>query len=159
MKELDTIGIKLCDEQAELFEKSLEYKNVGSLLFIKRFVYSETAKKFDDLSIINQIFSPDEELKKINSNKQPKKIGKRFDKNTLFWIGYIYRYWAYTYEESSINIYKMILPTKLAKFYEIYHTLDPKKAIERIIEAEAIETKKEISYGVNIYRKIINNYN
>lgn len=156
MREFDTIGIKLCDEQAELFELSLTNKNIGSELFIKRFAYSDLAKKFDDLSILNQIISLETELANINKNKkEPVHIGKRYSSETLFWMGYIYRYWSYTYEESTINIYKMMPPSKLSKYYEIYHTLDSKQAIDRIIEAHDFEDKKSIEYGIKQYRLIM----
>ena len=155
MKEIDTIGIRLCDEQGELFEKSLEINKLGSALFIKNYMHSDLAIKFDNLSIINDIFISDFYIEECESKKY-KNGGIRYSKNTLFWIGYIYRYWSYTRKISSKELYKYIKPALLAKYYEIYHTLDPEQAIARIIEASSINTKVEKN-PIEIYKNIIAN--
>lgn len=152
MKEIDTIGIKLCDEQAELFEKSLEIKKLSSAAFIKVFMHSSLAMKFDNLSIINDIFVSDSFIQDYK-DKEYKHGGVRYSKSVLFWIGYIYRYWSYTREISSKELYKIVKPVTLAKYYEIYHTLDPNQAIERILETNNCD--HEILDPVEVYKSII----
>ena len=51
----------------------------------------------------------------------------------LYWIGYLYRYFSYTYNMSSIQVYKIVKPKELRGLYLPYHTLDPSQAIERIL--------------------------
>ena len=73
----------------------------------------------------------------------------------MFWIGYIYRYFAYTYERSSIQVYKAVKPKELRDLFLPYHTMDPAQAIDRILEAKGLSYDKqteEMQYAV--YRRI-----
>lgn len=54
---------------------------------------------------------------------------ERYSANELYWIGYLYRYWAYTRECGSKSVYKIIKPGDLKKLYFPYHSLDPAQAI------------------------------
>lgn len=80
----------------------------------------------------------------------------KFTKNELYWIGYIYRYYAYTYQILSRQAYKIVKPKELRELFLAYHTMDPKQAIERILEAKKYPTcmDKEISRQYKIIRKI-----
>ena len=158
MRKLDTIGIRLCDEQALLFETSLSFSNISSLLFIKKFIYSNIASEMDDLISINYVFDVNKCLNEILGEREhSERKGVNYDKATMFWIGYIYRYWSYTREISSRQVYKLIKPSELAKLYFIYHSLDPEKVIDRIMEAKNIKDKFDIDDAVRMYREIINN--
>lgn len=82
---------------------------------------------------------------------------KRYTKNELYWIGYIYRYFSYTYEKSSVQIYKIVKPKELRALFLPYHTLDPSQAIERILEAKnlfIVDDKAEIVRQYKIYKSI-----
>lgn len=57
----------------------------------------------------------------------------KYNLNELYWIGYLYRYFSYTYNMSSIQVYKIVKPKELRGLYLPYHTLDPSQAIERIL--------------------------
>ena len=57
----------------------------------------------------------------------------------MHWIGYMYRYWAYTYEQSSKHLFKYIKPEKLRALYFPYHSLDPAQAIDRILESKSTD--------------------
>ena len=70
----------------------------------------------------------------------------------MHWIGYIYRYWAYTYEKSSKQLFKYIKPDELRALYFPYHSLDPAQAIERIIESKGTDIGDQIAKGVEIMR-------
>ena len=72
----------------------------------------------------------------------------------MHWIGYIYRYWAYTYEKSSKQLFKYIKSEKLRNLYFPYHSLDPAQAIERILEAKGIDNYDQIARGVEIVRRV-----
>ena len=47
MNPLTTMEIKLCQAQAKIFENSVSKTNYGSLIFIRRFMYSTIAKSMD----------------------------------------------------------------------------------------------------------------
>ena len=76
----------------------------------------------------------------------------------MYWIGYIYRYFAYTYEWTSSRIYKNIKPKELRGVYLPYQTLDPAQAIERILEAKGLPTneEEELQRQYAIFRRIRN---
>ena len=71
-------------------------------------------------------------------------------------MGYIYRYWAYTYEITTKEIYKIIKAKELRSLYFPYHSLDPKVAIERILESKNIKKDENeiIKNGIKILRSI-----
>ena len=51
MKEMDSYGLKLCKFQAELFERSINAAECSSAIFIRRFMLSDLAKRFDAVSV------------------------------------------------------------------------------------------------------------
>ena len=78
----------------------------------------------------------------------------KYGTEEMYWIGYIYRYWAYTYEKSSKQLFKTVKPDELRKLYYPYHSLDPSQAVERILEAKGVSDKDEIARGVEIMRRV-----
>ena len=76
--------------------------------------------------------------------------------NELYWIGYLYRYFSYAYNMSSIQVYKIVKPKELRGLYLPYHTLDPSQAIERILEAKGypINEEEELKRQYEIFRRI-----
>ena len=61
--------------------------------------------------------------------------GPILDAETLYWIGYIYRYWNLYNKDGSKSIYRQA-PFKTMKIvYLMYHTMSPELAIERLIES------------------------
>ena len=87
-----------------------------------------------------------------------KSYGKeKYSEAELYWIGYIYRYWSYTYQKTSKQIYKFIKPKELRSLYYPYHSLDPAQAIERILEAKGVDEKDMTARGVEIMREIMKN--
>ena len=74
----------------------------------------------------------------------------------LFWIGYIYRCWAYAYELSSRAVYKISSVTDMHAVYFAYHSMDPLNAVRRLMEAKGIDPDGEctIEAGVRLLREI-----
>ena len=91
LRKIDTIGLKLCEEQAKLFEKSVSLANCSSPQFIKRFVHSSVVKDFDNLSIINVPFNEEDVIEVLNYEYAPTTSNNKYGENTMYWIGYIYR--------------------------------------------------------------------
>lgn len=127
-REMDAGGLLLCRYQAEIFDASLSLP-CGSKEFIKRFVYSSFCWEFDSLAIASRPVDKEAYLESLRKLDLPSK-GEKFKEEEMHWIGYIYRYWAYTDNISSKKVYKMMPPAKIRPFFEAYHGLDPKQAID-----------------------------
>lgn len=136
MKQIDYDGLLMCRIQGRIFEKSLEYLNCSSPVFIKKYMYSDGARSMDVLNFLNKTKSDIQVLEDIKDNS----FGKiKYSSEELYWMGYIYRYLAYTYELNSKYIFSKINGTKLKELYYAYHTYDPSYAADRIIENNKIE--------------------
>lgn len=138
MKEIDNIGLNLCEYQANLFETSINVLECSSIYFIKIFMNSTLANRIDNPVFIFESIDVNAALYEL---KQTNKLNRGKDKYPSYvmkWIGYIYRYFSYTYQFSSKRVYKIIKPKELYTLYEAYHSLDPKEAISRIIDSKNI---------------------
>ena len=151
----------MCEIQADVFGKSIEYMASSSEIFIRRFMHSKVAKSFDDLSILNTNLQAKDILDLIIEEYGETNYGSlKYTKNEMYWMGYIYRYFAYTYNISALNTYKIIKPKELRSLFLAYHTLDPSKAIERIMEAKGIllNENEEFSRQYDIFKKVRKEY-
>lgn len=157
MKEIDSDGLLLAKLQAETFSSSLKL-NCSSEVFIRRFMNSKIAYELDLKIYLERIITAEEIINEITDEYGEFNYGKtKFNSEVLYWIGYFYRYFSYTYNLSSKEVYKMIKPKELNERYYIYHTYDLSYAIERILD------EKEISLDPNkinekLYEIIKNNY-
>ena len=82
----------------------------------------------------------------------------KYTRNEIYWIGYIYRYFAFTYDMTSAQVYKVVKPKELRGLFLPYHTMDPSQAIERILEAKGMLTdeKEELERQYEIFKRIRN---
>lgn len=158
MKKIDKDGLMLCELQAKTFEMSIDATEVSSEIFIRRFMNSQISKSIDSCEILQTNMHAKDILERIEEQYGKSNYGsKRYTKNELYWIGYIYRYFSYTYEKSSVQIYKIVKPKELRALFLPYHTLDPSQAIERILEAKnlfIVDDKAEIVRQYQIYKSI-----
>lgn len=160
MKEITKDGLILCDMQGKIFENSLN-ENCSSEIFIRRFVYSTIAYSFDNYGILNSIITIDEIAKKINEEFGLSSYGKvKYAREELYWIGYIYRYFCFTYELSTKMAYKIIKPKELRGLFYPYHSLDPKQAVSRILESKNIyyDEKRQMERDMEILKETRNNF-
>ena len=161
MRKMESLGLKLCSFQALLFEKSLNNCECSSRIFARRFLNSDLAKRMDNNGFLFESLTITDALDEIDQQYGKSTYGKeKYTVEEMHWIGYIYRYWAYSYELTSKQIYKIVKPEHMKKMYFPYHSLDPCQAIERILEEIGMETINEadaISRGVEILRKVKNN--
>ena len=131
-----SLQLTLCDTQGKLFELSGE-RGYDSVAFIKAFMTTDISKDMDkDFHHIQwagkeYIMSrmEDENSDAIDSN------GNVFDNETLYWTGYIYRYWNIYTGESSKEIYKQAPAKTMQTVYLMYHTMSPELAIDRLKES------------------------
>ena len=148
MKKIDHDGLILCRIQGSIFENSLKKTNTGSVIFIRRFMFSDIAKEFDSKAYLDGTLTKDEVFELIENEYGKSSYGKnKYNSEALYWIGYLYRYFAYTYELSSKQVYRIIRPKELNGLYLAYHSFDCAQAIERILEA------KNISFDINEQNK------
>ena len=131
-----SLQLTLCDTQGKLFELSGE-RGYDSESFIKAFMTTDISKDMDkDFHHVQwagkeYIMSrmEDENPDAIDSN------GIVFDNETLYWTGYIYRYWNIYTGESSKDIYKQAPAKTMQAVYLMYHTMSPELAIDRLKES------------------------
>ena len=128
---MDRLELQLCDIQGRLFELSGR-NNYDSESFIKAFMLSDTAKRLD--MKYNRLQWAGEEylLEEIidESNSSIPVNNNIYNNETLYWTGYIYRYWQFYTGESSKQIYKQALSRIMNSSYLMFHTMDPSMAID-----------------------------
>lgn len=155
MREMDTYGLKLCGYQAELFKESAIQLKCSSRVFVRRFMNSRLADRIDANGLYFDATGIPEAFEELDEQYGATEYGKvKYSAEELYWIGYIYRYWCYTYDKSSKQLYKLIKPEELRSLYFPYHSLDPKQAIERIMEAKGLGAEDDIARGVEILRRV-----
>ncbi|SKB89420.1 hypothetical protein SAMN06296386_10857 [Lachnospiraceae bacterium] len=157
MKKMSKDGLILCDIQAKTFELSLSEQDTSSEIFIRRFMNSSIAKDFDNEVLLQNNLQPKDILDRLDEEYGKSDYGSlKYTANELYWIGYIYRYYAYTYEKTSTQVYRTVKPKELRQLFLPYHTMDPAQAIDRILEAKVMTSgclnEEERQY--NIYKKI-----
>lgn len=156
MRKIDEIGLKLCKMQAEVFSASVKETNCSSLIFMRRFMNSGVAQRMDLGGFLFEACDVHQIIQEIETEFGESSYGKeKYSEAELYWIGYVYRYWSYTYQKTSKQIYKLIKPKELRGLYYPYHSLDPAQAIERILEAKDLNEKDFTARGVKIMRDIM----
>ena len=158
MKTMDSIGLKLCSYQAKLFEESLQRTECSSGIFIRRFMNSELSARMDRNGFLFEATNVWDAIDEVEMQYGTSNYGReKYNSEEMHWIGYIYRYWAYTHRMSSKRVYKIVKPDYLRKMYYPYHSLDPMQAIERLKEelhAEYDTDPTDIERGVRILREV-----
>jgi len=156
MKAMDELGRKLCKAQAELFVSSISLTECSSAVFLRRYMNSAAAKRMDDGSYLFESSTGASVIAEIDEEFGKTTYGtEKYSENELYWMGYLYRYWCYTYEKTSKQVYRIIKPPELRKLFFPYHSLDTGAAIERILEAKSCREEDLTKRGVGILRRII----
>ena len=132
----DSLQRVLCNMQGRLFEESADL-NYDSISFIEAFMKSDIALDLDSTFNFMQWAGKEYILERMQDElkdklKKSNNIYDIYNKDVLYWIGYVYRYWHYYKNETSKEIYKQApVKTMLAVYYS-YHTLSVELAIERL---------------------------
>lgn len=128
---MDSIRLKLCDIQGRMFERSTAYASED---FIRDFMNSEVAEHLD--SPYNKLQWMGEEylMDELKDEKKLDTDGEKYPPEVLYWIGYLYRYWACTRGEKSKRIYRQAPAKTMKRNYMAFHTFDPEVAIDNLIE-------------------------
>lgn len=134
MKEFDHNGLLLAEYQGKLFEKSTELE-CSSGIFIRRFLHSELLKKLDANQPSMVSLDVVEGIKSIINQFGNTDYGKeKFSASAMFWIGYIYRYIAYTRESSTVFVMKLFNYRQLNDVYYSFHTQDPEWCVRSLLD-------------------------
>ncbi len=134
MRKFDHNGLLLTEYQARLFEKSFEL-NCSSAIFLRRFLHSDLLKELDNENSALMSLDVNEGIQSILKQFGDSSYGKeKYSKNSLFWIGYMYRYIAYTREQSTAYIMKIFSHKQMNEVYYSYHTQDPEWCIANLFE-------------------------
>ena len=157
MKKIGRDGLLLCELQATAFENSIDKMDSSSEIFIRRFMKSNIAKRMDDESILESNLQANDILQLVDEEYGVSHYGTvKYTHNEMYWIGYLYRYFAFTYELSSVQVYKIVKPKELRGLFLPYHTMDPAQAVERILEAKGmiLNDDRELERQYEIFKKI-----
>ena len=160
MKKIDRDGLLLCELQAKAFEISIDMTSTSSEIFIRRFMNSRIAKTIDNGDVLQTNMQSKDILNRIEEQYGTSEYGSvKYTRNEMYWIGYLYRYFSYTYDLSSVQVYKIVKPKELRDLFLPYHTMDPSQAVERILEAKGIlhDNEAELRRQYEIFRRIRNN--
>lgn len=140
----DILQLSLSDMQGQLFEMSIE-KGLDSETFIKVFMLSDIAKKLD--SDFNHMQWAGKEyimeclLEEYKDNLTTG--GETYDRETMYWTGFVYRSWHYYTGESSKEIYKQAPAKTMRITYYPYHTMSVEMAIDRLKDSYREKKKKK----------------
>ena len=154
MKRLNQEELNLCRIQARIFEASLK-ETMSSPIFIRRFMNSEVAKRMDQGGFFLEASSMDSIFCELEEEYGKSNYGKiKYAEDELYWIGYMYRYWAVAAGWSSKKIYRIIGAKDMKLRYYPLHTMDPERAIEEIMEDKEISMNSE-ERNLEIMRRLI----
>lgn len=132
----DGLQLALSDMQGKLFEMSVD-KGLDSESFIKAFMTSNLAMrldlKFSHLQWAGEAYIMECILDELKD--ELKQSDKPYDKETMYWTGFVYRSWHYYTGESSKEIYKQAPAKTMRITYFPYHTMSVELAIDRLKES------------------------
>lgn len=131
---MDSLQRKLCDMQGRLFKLSVDRK-FESCGFMEVFMTSDIAKGLDSEFDRTQWVGEEYLIAEISDDLKDKlTYGETLDGEMMYWIGYLYRYWHYYTNESSKEIVKQAPPKTMSANYLMFHTMDPKMAVDDLKE-------------------------
>ena len=138
----ESLKLALCEMQAELFVQSRE-KGYASESFIKTFMNSDIAEDLDMPFNHMQWAGTHYLMSRIEEEHADELVrGECYDTETLYWAGYLYRYWHIYKGESSKEIYRQASAKTMRIVYLMYHTMSPEMAIDRLKESHIERQRK-----------------
>ena len=156
MKALTEEDLSLCAMQGRIFEMSVSKLKCGSAVFIRRFMNSSLAERLDAGGYLSEPVSAASALEEIEEEYGKSDYGSiQYSADELYWIGYLYRYWCISCDCSSRSVFNICGGREMRDLYYPYHTLDPKQAVERILEAKAVSSEPDLARGISLYRDML----
>lgn len=127
------LQLKMCDIQGRLFELS-GANGYDSVTFIKAFMTGDIAKGLDSKFNCMQWAGEEYLLAELADTAELTKGGAVYDKEVLYWAGYLYRFWHFATGEDSKEIYRQAPAETMSRNWLIFRTLAPEVAIEDLKE-------------------------
>ena len=129
----DKLQSALCDMQGQLFEMSVA-RSLDSATFVRAFMLSAIAKDLDSTFNYMQWAGKEYIMERIldELGAELQTGGEVYDLETMYWAGYIYRYWHYYTGETSKEIYKQAPVKTMRVTFLAYHTMSAEMAIDRL---------------------------
>lgn len=138
MKKFDNDGLLLAEFQGGLFEQSTEL-DLSTPIFLRRFLHSDLLKKIDMNRPTFLSLDIQEGIDSINCQFGESNYGQeKYSAEAMFWIGYMYRYIAYTRETSTRFIMQIFNYQQMNKVYYSFHTQDPEWCITSLLEMNGL---------------------
>ena len=131
---LDSLGLQLCDIQGRLFDYSAKM-GCSSSAFVEAFMRGPTAAALDRPYDRSQWMGEEYLFEEID--EEAGGLPREDDMlpfETLYWMGYIYRFWHLYTGETSSDIYATADVAVMANTYPGFHTLDNEMAVDRLRE-------------------------
>ena len=133
-KDLNRDELAVANTQGIIFEEC-QGLGVDAVDFITKFMQSKTAEDLDNM--ISGVYSAGSApLKRyILHQVDPVKCfdeNNYINENALYWIGYIYRYWAFLLGTPSKDIIRSFPIDKALLCYPAYHCMGNKEAISKM---------------------------
>ena len=128
--EPDYFGLALCEQQGRLFKECQYDFERDAVDFITKYMNSSIAADIDKpLSFYHSMgIKPIGEYFLQEASVLPVQADTLIDGDVLFWIGYMYRYWAFM-GESSKEIIEQVPVVRALWVYPGYHTLAVAEAV------------------------------
>lgn len=127
---------RMCELQADIFEKSLEKFDCSSPFFIAKYMNSKKAEDLDDTNDNYNYCSVNSALRTLEeaypSLKEDGNI--KYPASVIRWIGYIYRAWSIITHKSSSKLYKQMKAERLLGLYDVFHTFGIDYCVDRLEE-------------------------
>ena len=157
MRTLDYSESELCIIQAELFEMSVKKASYSSLVFIRRFMLSNFVGSLDNKSYLFQSNNPDYVFEVLDKEYGESEYGsQKYDKEVMYWVGYMYRTISFLYNLSSKQVYRLFPAKEIVNCYEIYNSVDIMQAAKRMMDNIGyIKPEDYTAEGVKILRELI----
>ena len=134
MRKLDSEGLLLAEYQGKLFEKSYDL-SYSTPIFMRRFKYSELVKLLDENTTAFVSLNVKEGIDSINEQFGESSYGKiKYSRAALFWIGYMYRYIAFTRDCSTRFVMNLFSYELLNNVYFAFSTQDPEWCIRSLLD-------------------------
>ncbi|MCL2086649.1 MAG: hypothetical protein FWH05_03540 [Oscillospiraceae bacterium] len=134
-KDLDSYELAWANNQGIVFEECQDL-GADAVDYITKFMLSEVAENIDKrvypyscagaAPIKRTAYQKNQPIKPYSDNNH-------INEDTLYWIGYIYRYWQNLLGTSSKEIIKIVPVEKAMAFYPACHSMGNKEAIARMI--------------------------
>ena len=134
MKTFDHDGLLLAEYQGKIFERSTELR-CSTAVFLRRFLHSDLLKKMDMNDVTSLSLDANEAIESIQNQFGESDYGKvKYSKNSMFWIGYIYRYISYTRGVATKFVMRLFPYKQLNDVYYSFHTQDLEWCVKSLLE-------------------------